>query len=59
MEQVFEMSNRLLQRDGKASVRNLKFRTYAVIPLANKTGIIEFVGGTSAIGEWLKPAHLR
>ena len=59
MEQVFEMSNKLLTRDRKTRERNLRFRTYVVIPLAKKTGIMEFVGDSQAIGEWLKPAHNR
>lgn len=59
MQQVFEMSNRLLTRDRKANQRKLHFRTYVVIPLALQSGIIEFVGNTSAIGDWLKPAHIR
>jgi ataxia telangiectasia mutated family protein len=59
MEQVFDMTNRLLKRDRKANIRNLAFRTYTVIPLHSKTGIIEFVGNTQAIGDWLKDAHSR
>lgn len=59
MEQVFEMSNALLRRDRKTRERDLRFRTYVVIPLANKTGIMEFVGDSQAIGDWLKPAHKR
>lgn len=59
MEQVFEMTNRLLARDRRASARNLKFRTYTVVCLANRSGIIEFVGNTQAIGDWLKDAHIR
>jgi ataxia telangiectasia mutated family protein len=59
MEQVFEMTNRLLQRDRRTNVRNLRFRTYNVVNLANKSGIIQFVGDTIAIGDWLKGAHHR
>lgn len=59
MEQVFEMTNRLLQRDRRTNVRSLKFRTYHVVHLANRSGIIQFVGNTIAIGDWLKDAHLR
>lgn len=59
MEQVFEMSNKLLRRDRQSKARNLKFRTYVVIPLAKKTGIMEFVGDSKAIGDYLKPAHAR
>ena len=59
MEQVFGMSNKLLERDRKTKMRGLRFRTYVVIPLAQKTGIMEFVGDSQAIGDWLKPAHGR
>lgn len=59
MEQVFEMSNKLLTRDRRTKARDLRFRTYKVIPLARKTGIMEFVGNSQAIGDWLKPAHTR
>ncbi|WRT69110.1 uncharacterized protein IL334_006094 [Kwoniella shivajii] len=59
MEQVFTMTNDLLIRDRQAKARSLKFRTYNVVPLPERTGIIEFVEGTKGIGEWLKPAHLK
>ncbi|RXK38992.1 hypothetical protein M231_03722 [Tremella mesenterica] len=59
MEQVFEMTNDLLARDRKTKSRNLRFRTYNVIPLWNRTGVIEFVSNGQAIGDWLKPAHER
>jgi ataxia telangiectasia mutated family protein len=59
MEQVFEMSNAFLSRDRKTKVRDLRFRTYVVIPLTQKTGVLEFVGDSQGIGEWLKPAHAR
>jgi len=59
MEQVFEMSNKFLSRDRKTKARHLRFRTYTVIPLAHKTGVLEFVGDSQGIGEWLRPAHAR
>jgi ataxia telangiectasia mutated family protein len=59
MEQVFEMSNKLLSRDRKTRARDLRFRTYVVIPLAKKTGVLEFVGDSQGIGDWLKPAHAK
>lgn len=59
MEQVFGMTNTILQRDRQTKARKLKFRTYVVIPLAQKTGILEFVGEGTSIGDWLKPAHER
>ncbi|KAK4687247.1 serine-protein kinase ATM, partial [Tremellales sp. Uapishka_1] len=59
MEQVFAMTNDLLMRDRKASARELRFRTYVVVPLAQKSGIIEFVTNTLPIGDYLKAAHKR
>ncbi|KAK6906072.1 hypothetical protein I203_100054 [Kwoniella mangroviensis CBS 8507] len=59
MEQVFTKTNDLLTRDRQAKARNLRFRTYNVVPLPERTGIIEFVEGTRGIGEWLKPAHMK
>lgn len=59
MEQVFELSNKLLSRDRRTKDRKLCYRTYMVVPLAQQTGIMEFVGNSTAIGDWLKPAHHR
>jgi ataxia telangiectasia mutated family protein len=59
MEQVFGMTNNILKRDRQTKARRLNFRTYVVIPLANKTGIIEFCAEGIALGDWLKPAHDR
>lgn len=53
------MTNRILSRDRKTKARDLRFRTYAVIPLPNRSGIMEFVGDSQAIGEYLKPAHIK
>ncbi|WWD21232.1 hypothetical protein CI109_105716 [Kwoniella shandongensis] len=57
MEQVFTMTNDLLTRDRRAKERNLRFRTYNVVPFPDKTGVIEFVEGTTSIGFILKPFH--
>jgi ataxia telangiectasia mutated family protein len=59
MEQVFEMTNRILSRDRKTKARDLRFRRYTVIPLPNRSGVMEFVGDSQAIGEYLKPAHTK
>jgi ataxia telangiectasia mutated family protein len=59
MEQVFDMTNDILRRDRQTRQRRLRFRTYVVIPLADKTGILEFVAEGLSIGDWLKPAHER
>jgi ataxia telangiectasia mutated family protein len=59
MEQVFQTVNDLLDRDKRARDRHLHFRTYVVIPLAENNGLIEFVGDTQSIGDWLLPAHKK
>ncbi|KAI5453722.1 Serine/threonine-protein kinase tel1, variant 2 [Naganishia albida] len=59
MEQVFTLVNTLLQRDEAIAKRELRFKTYIVLPLANSTGIIEFVLDSIGIGEWLSGAHRR
>lgn len=59
MEQVFGMANDILRRDRQTKARRLNFRTYVVIPLAKRSGIIEFCAAGIAIGDWLKPAHER
>jgi ataxia telangiectasia mutated family protein len=56
--QVFGIANKILADDRQTKTRNLRFRTYVVIPLAHKSGILEFVAGQS-IGDYLKPAHDR
>lgn len=59
MEQVFGLVNTLLQRDEATAKRELRFKTYIVLPLANSTGIIEFVPDSIGIGDWLGEAHKR
>ncbi|KAL2313111.1 Serine/threonine-protein kinase tel1 [Schizosaccharomyces pombe] len=57
MEQVFEQVNGFLRSYRKTSQRNLSMRTYKVIPLALKTGVIEWVQDTIPLGEYLDSAH--
>ncbi len=59
MEQVFGIINAQLRREPIASRRRLNFRTYNVLPLAQQTGVIEFVPNAMAIGDWLVPAHKK
>ncbi|KAF9482560.1 hypothetical protein BDN70DRAFT_853086 [Pholiota conissans] len=58
MEQVFELVNGVLKRDRETRRRDLKVRDYKVIPLASQAGIMEFVGNTSPLREWIQKAHL-
>ncbi|KAH7327711.1 hypothetical protein B0J17DRAFT_620413 [Rhizoctonia solani] len=59
MEQVFELVNILLKRDRSSKRRNLRVRTYKVIPLASQAGLLEFVTNTMPIGSWLLNAHKK
>jgi ataxia telangiectasia mutated family protein len=59
MEQVFEQVSVLLQKGRITRQRNLKIRTYKVIPLSASSGIIEFVPNTIPLHEWLIPAHQK
>ena len=57
MEQVFEHVNSLLKAHPQARQRNIKIRTYKVLPLTTQSGVIEFVANTTALHDYLMPAH--
>ncbi|KAF5387310.1 hypothetical protein D9757_005776 [Collybiopsis confluens] len=59
MEQVFDLVNVVLRRDGETKRRNLHIRGYKVIPLASQAGILEFVTNTTTLKSWLDKAHPR
>ena len=59
MVQVFDLVNVVLCRDRETRRRNLSIRGYKVIPLAPQAGVLEFVGNTLPLGQWLARAHLK
>jgi serine-protein kinase ATM len=59
MEQVFDLVNVVLCRDRETRRRNLSIRGYKVVPLAPQAGVLEFVGNTLPLGNWLTRAHLK
>ena len=59
MEQVFEVVSSLLKNSRATRQRNLRIRTYKVIPLNATSGAIEFVQNTMALLEYIRPAHQR
>jgi len=59
MEQVFELVNTVLRRDRETIKRALSVRDYKVVPLASQAGVLEFVGNTMPLHDWLIPAHIR
>jgi ataxia telangiectasia mutated family protein len=67
MQQVFKMVNGLLARTPATRTRNLMVRTYTVIPITPKSGVLEWVKDTRPLGDWLigpqehphRGAHVR
>ncbi|KAG9313005.1 hypothetical protein JVU11DRAFT_6444 [Chiua virens] len=59
MEQVFDLVNVVLRCDRETKKRDLKVRGYTVLPLAAHAGVIEFVGNTTPLQQWLVAAHPR
>ena len=59
MEQTFDLINTLLNRDDRTRRRNLRLRTYKVIPLPGFTGVIEFVDNTQSLAETLLPLYAK
>ncbi|KAE8627562.1 hypothetical protein XENTR_v10007047 [Xenopus tropicalis] len=63
MQQVFQMCNTLLQRNSETRKRKLTIRRYKVVPLSQRSGVLEWCTGTVPIGEYLvnekEGAHKR
>ncbi|KAL5377435.1 hypothetical protein DPSP01_009773 [Paraphaeosphaeria sporulosa] len=59
MEQVFDQVSRLLKKHTATRLRNLGIRTYKVLPLSTRSGLMEFVQNTIPLHGWLMPAHER
>ncbi|KAF2087943.1 hypothetical protein K490DRAFT_40640, partial [Saccharata proteae CBS 121410] len=57
MEQVFEHVSQLLQNHAATRLRNLQIRTYKVLPLSARSGVMEFVQNTKALMDYLIMAH--
>ncbi|CAF0938650.1 unnamed protein product [Adineta ricciae] len=62
MQQLFTVVNRLLDKDELTRHRSMNIRTYKVVPLTQKSGVLEWCEGTITFGDYLaKPdgAHSR
>jgi ataxia telangiectasia mutated family protein len=59
MEQVFDEASKMLRNHKTARQRNLHIRTYKVIPLSHRSGIIEFVPNSTSFSDFLVSAHER
>ncbi|XP_077976961.1 serine-protein kinase ATM-like [Glandiceps talaboti] len=53
MQQMFGLVNKLLQKDPETRKRKLTVRRYKVIPLSQRSGILEWCEGTIPLGEYL------
>jgi len=49
MQQVFALTNTLLDKDGETRNHNLKIRTYKVVPLSQRSGILQWCKGTKPL----------
>uniref|UniRef100_A0A670HWK5 non-specific serine/threonine protein kinase n=1 Tax=Podarcis muralis TaxID=64176 RepID=A0A670HWK5_PODMU len=63
MQQVFQMCNALLQQNTDTRKRKLTIRRYKVVPLSQRSGVLEWCTGTIPLGEFLintdSSAHKR
>ncbi|CAF1500441.1 unnamed protein product, partial [Rotaria magnacalcarata] len=53
MQQLFTVVNRLLDKDDLTCHRSLNIRTYKVVPLTQKSGVLEWCDGTITFGDYL------
>ena len=50
MQQVFSLTNQLLDQDRETRKYNLRIRTYKIVPLSQRSGILEWCSDTQPIG---------
>ncbi|XP_006815117.1 serine-protein kinase ATM-like [Saccoglossus kowalevskii] len=53
MQQMFGLVNKLLQKEPETRKRKLTVRKYKVIPLSQRSGVLEWCEGTMPLGEYL------
>nr|XP_014345420.1 PREDICTED: DNA-dependent protein kinase catalytic subunit [Latimeria chalumnae] len=56
IEQLFEVMNIILSQDAACSQRNLQLKTYQVIPMTTRIGLIEWLENTCTLKEFLSNA---
>ncbi len=59
LSKVFEIVNVLLSKEAATRRRNLTMRTYRVVPLSPKAGVVHWVSDTVPISNCLLDAHKR
>ncbi|TPX67003.1 hypothetical protein SpCBS45565_g04110 [Spizellomyces sp. 'palustris'] len=58
LSKIFTIMNVLLNKNLETRKRNLTIRTYKVVSLAPRAGLVEWVHNTLPIGEYLSKAHV-
>uniref|UniRef100_A0A4W3HU56 DNA-dependent protein kinase catalytic subunit n=1 Tax=Callorhinchus milii TaxID=7868 RepID=A0A4W3HU56_CALMI len=53
IEQLFEVMNIILSRDAACSQRSLQLKTYQVIPMTSRLGLIEWLDNTCTLKDFL------
>ncbi|XP_062919332.1 DNA-dependent protein kinase catalytic subunit isoform X2 [Mobula hypostoma] len=53
IEQLFDIMNIILSRDAACSQRNLQLKTYQVIPMTSRLGLIEWLDNTCVFKDFL------
>ena len=53
MQQVFGLMNTLLKNDEQTGKKRLQIRQYKVVPLSQRSGVLEWCDNTMPIGEFL------
>ena len=53
MQQVFHLTNQLLEQDRETRQHQLKIRTYKIVPLSQRSGLLEWCKNTKPIGNIL------
>ncbi|XP_078691376.1 DNA-dependent protein kinase catalytic subunit-like isoform X2 [Branchiostoma floridae x Branchiostoma belcheri] len=56
IQQLFDIMNDILTLDPACSQRQLRIRTYGVIPMTSRVGLIEWMQNTTPLGDFLKNA---
>ncbi|GFQ77962.1 serine-protein kinase ATM [Trichonephila clavata] len=59
MQQVFCLVNCLLKQRMETKNRKLHIRTYKVVPVSRRSGVLQWCEGTQVLSQYLGPAHLR
>ncbi|XP_039752989.1 serine-protein kinase ATM isoform X2 [Pararge aegeria] len=59
MQQVFNIVNSLLKNNPITDRNKLHIRTYKVVPMSRRSGVLEWCVGTMPIGAYLGTAHTK